>query len=168
MKPSFPIHLLAIAAAMPLFGADADLRRAQVLIHAQPLHAGRIDPKLFGNFIELLDDVVPGMWAELLNDRSFEGVIPAANWCYYDGSPDICDRQWDTNATWQLDAQNPFNGKRSARLSAGVHPGSLTQSGLAVKKGMVYGFSGYLRTDDKVKVTARLKCLVPTGQWMIL
>src|ERR1039457_423489 len=39
------------------------------VIHAQPLHSGRISPMLFGNFVELLDDVVPSMWAEMLNDR---------------------------------------------------------------------------------------------------
>src|ERR1035441_958076 len=73
------------------------------VIHAQPLHSGRISPMLFGNFVELLDDVVPSMWAEMLNDRSFEGVIRAANWSYYDGKPDFCDREWDQNATWSRD-----------------------------------------------------------------
>jgi len=134
----------------------------------EPLHGGRISPKLFGNFVELLDDVVPGMWAELLNDRSFEGVVPAANWCYYDGAPDICDRRWDTNSTWALDAQDPFNGNRSAKLTTGLEPAVLTQSGLAVKKGMAYGFSGYLRADGTVEVTVSLKCLLPTGDWMTL
>ena len=168
MNPSFLIYLLAIAAAMQVFGADGDPLRAQVLIHAQPLHAGRINPKLFGNFIELLDDVVPGMWAELLNDRSFEGVIPAANWCYYDGSPDICDRQWDTNSTWMLDTNHPFNGTRSARLNPGSRPASLTQSGLAVSKHMGYTFSGHLRADPGVKATVLLKCLLPSGDWLTL
>ena len=77
------------------------------VIHSQPLNAGRINPMLFGNFIELLDDVVPGMWAEMLNDRSFEGVIPAANWSYYDGKPDFCDREWDSNPTWSYDTEQP-------------------------------------------------------------
>src|SRR5262249_51003767 len=125
--------------------------KIHTVIHSQPLHAGRIDPKLFGNFIELLDDVVPGMWAELLNDRSFEGVAPAANWCYYDGSLDICDRPWDANTTWSYDTQNPFNGVRSARLNPTSQPASLTQSGLGVKRGMSYALSGYLRADARVK-----------------
>lgn len=124
--------------------------------------------KLFGNFIELLDDVTPGMWAELLNDRSFEGVVPAANWCYYDGSLNICNRQWDTNATWTLDSGNPFNGARSARLNAGPQAARLTQSGLGVKKGMTYAFCGYLRAEGGVKAAVRLKFLLPTGEWMTL
>src|ERR1039458_10829602 len=101
------------------------------VIHAQPLHSGRISPMLFGNFVELLDDVVPSMWAEMLNDHSFEGVTRAANWSYHDGKPDFCDREWDQNPTWSRDTDNPFNGARSARLTATrPHPANLTQSGL--------------------------------------
>jgi alpha-N-arabinofuranosidase len=139
------------------------------LIEAQPLHAGRIDPMLFGNFIELLDDLAPGMWAEMLNDRSFEGVIPAANWSYFDGKPDFCDRTWGTNASWSIDTANPFNGARCARLAAlPSQPAILTQSGLAVKNGMEYECSGYFRSDAALKVTVLLKTPLPDGSWMTL
>jgi alpha-L-arabinofuranosidase len=149
-------------------GITAEPARVQTIIHSQPLQAGRIDPKLFGNFVELLDDVVPGMWAELLNDRSFEGVVPPVKWCYYDGSPDICDRQWDTNATWTCDTGKPFNGTRCAQLQCGSQPAILTQSGLAARKGMTYTFSGYLCADAGVKAAVLLKFLLPTGDWMTL
>jgi alpha-N-arabinofuranosidase len=150
------------------FGICAVAAEVSLVIHSEALHNGRIDPKLFGNFVELLDDVVPGMWAELLNDRSFEGVIPAANWCYYDGSLDICDRQWDTNRTWRLDSDNPFNGSRCARITADREEGSLTQSGLAARKDMAYRFSGYLRGTGKIEATVLLKCQLPAGDWMTL
>ena len=125
---------------------------------------------LFGNFVELLDDVVPSMWAEMLNDRSFEGVTRAANWSYYDGKPDFCDREWDQNSTWSRDTDNPFNGARSARLTAARHhPASLTQTGLAVKRGMAYEFSGWFRASSpKLAATVRLRALLPTGDWMTL
>src|ERR1700685_770515 len=110
--------------------------KATTVIHGEALEGAWIDPKLFGNFIELLDDVVPGMWAEMLNDRSFEGTGKMSPWCYYDGSPDICDRQWDTNDSWNIDTNKPFNGARCAQITAVPgYPGILTQSGLAVKKG---------------------------------
>ena len=66
------VILTLVIAAMPICdpGAAAELSTITTLIQPEPLHAGRIDPKLFGNFIELLDDVVPGMWADMLNDRS--------------------------------------------------------------------------------------------------
>jgi alpha-L-arabinofuranosidase len=149
-------------------GTKAQPAKVSAIIHSQPMHGGRIDPMLFGNFVELLDDVTPGMRAELLNDRSFEGVEPAANWSYYDGSLDICDRQWDTNDTWTLDTQNAFNGARCARLNAQSRPASLTQSGLSARRGIGYTFSGYLRADPGVKATVRLKFLLPTGEWMTL
>ena len=120
--------------------------------------AGRINPMLFGGFIELLDDLVPGMWAEMLNDRSFEGVTPRASWCSYDGAPNFCDREWVGGS---FDTSNPFNGARSVRLA-----GSLTQSGLAVRKGMTYSFSGYFRGNAQAVVI--LKTPLPDGKWMEL
>ncbi len=141
---------------------------ARITVSAEPLQAGTINPRLFGNFIELLDDVVPGMWAELLNDRSFEGVIPTANWCYYDGSPDICDREWETNSTWQIDEDKPFNGARCAKVSARSGPGTLTQSGLAIRKDATYVFSGYFHAEPGVRASVLLKVLLPDGSWMTL
>lgn len=169
MKPALGLQLcLALGAILGLSQTFAETAPIDITVHQQPLHEGRIDPMLFGNFVELLDDVVPGMWAELLNDRSFEGVIPSANWCYYDGSLDICDRQWNTNFTWAVDSQNPFNGSRSAKLSPTEQPATLSQSELAVKRGMNYAFSGYLKADGKLKVTVLLRCLLPTGDWLTL
>lgn len=169
MKPSITIAL-TVFTLISYPCAAAEPASSKVLIEAQAIHGGRIDPKLFGNFIELLDDVVPGMWAEMLNDRSFEGVTRAANWCYYDGSLDICDRQWDVNSTWTYDSQKPFNGARSARLTAtAAQPATLTQSGLAVKRGMAYGFSGYFRTDNpQLKVAVYLKFRLPDENWLTL
>src|SRR5437868_3095470 len=140
------------------------------IIHSQPLHAGRVNPRLFGNFIELLDDVVPGLWAEMLNDRSFEGVKPVIDPVYYDGTPGICDRDWDRNPTWKFDARNPFNGERSAMLIAtNLQPASLTQSGLAVKKGMTYTCSAWLRADPpRPKAILLVKTRLPKGNWLTL
>src|SRR5438094_251907 len=90
---------------------------ALITISPQPLHAGHISPMLFGNFIELLDDLVPGLWAEMLNDRSLEGVTKPANWVYYDGAPDFCDREWDQYESWSRETERPFNGLRIAKLT---------------------------------------------------
>jgi len=60
----------------------ADAGQPSLKISSKPAHSGRINPMLFGNFIELLDDLVPGMWAEMLNDRGFEGVVPPEKWVY--------------------------------------------------------------------------------------
>lgn len=168
MNKSSAASLLAAGLTILCCRVAADPARVTATIHSALLNSGTVDPKIFGNFIELLDDVVPGMWAELLNDRSFEGVTPPANWCYYDGSLDICDRQWDTNATWSRVTENPFNGARCAKLSARDLPATLTQSGLSARKAMDYICTGYVRADGGVKARVSLKCLLPTGEWMTL
>ena len=37
---------------------------------------GGISPLIYGEFIEFIDQLIPGMWAEKLRDRSFEGLTP--------------------------------------------------------------------------------------------
>ncbi len=131
----------------------------------RPLHDGRINPMLFGNFIELLDDLVPGMRAEMLNDRGFEGVVPPANWVYYDGSPTFCDRAWDTSPDWTpTEDDQPFTGRRSARIVAdGERPSRLSQSGLAVKAGALYHASGWIRSEGAAAVQVALEAPAEGG-----
>jgi alpha-N-arabinofuranosidase len=144
--------------------------RADVVIHAEAFHSGRINPRLFGNFVELLDDVAPALWAEMLNDRSFEGVRRVIDPVYFDGAPNFCDREWDRNATWNYDNANPFNGAQSARLTAtNQQPATLTQSDLAVKKGLSYTCSGWFRADQpNLQVMVSAKTILPTGEAMTL
>src|SRR5438270_4100871 len=112
-----------------------------IKIPDRPLHDGLIRPTLFGNFVELLDDLVPGMRAEMLNDRGFEGVIPAANWVYYDGGPTLCDRPWDRSDDWSIERTGAFNGARCAHMTVPAGRAvELSQSGLAVRAGETYRF----------------------------
>jgi hypothetical protein len=62
MKSLFAAAL--VTAAIPIAAQNS---RTDALIRAEPLSGGRVEPTLFGNFMELLDDVVPGSWAELLD-----------------------------------------------------------------------------------------------------
>ena len=156
---------ILLAATIP---APAQVSRTNAIIRNEGFLSARIEPTLFGNFMELLDDVVPGCWAELLSDRAFAGVVPTADWVYYDGALDICDRHWETNATWSYEADNPFNGIRCAKLSSGYVPASLTQAGLSVRKNMAYTFSTYWRGDAGLHATVRLKVELPTGEWFTL
>jgi len=140
-----------------------------ITILNQPLHDGRISPRLYGGFMELLEDVVPGMWAEMLGDRSFEGTGQASDWCYYNGQPNMCDRHWETHPSWCLTQDKVFNRANAALLTAKPgQPACLTQAGLAVKRSMDYHFSAYLRASGELKVTVSLKTLLPDGKWMTL
>jgi alpha-N-arabinofuranosidase len=141
-----------------------------LVVLSKPLHSGCISPMLYCGFVELLDDLVPGMWAEMLGDRNFERVLPTANWVYHLGALNLCDRDWDKNQTWTYSTENPWNGAQSAKLTAAKdRPAQLTQSQLAVKKGMTYLFSGYFRDGSTpLDLSIRLKALLPDGQWMSL
>jgi alpha-N-arabinofuranosidase len=125
---------------------------------------------LYGGFVELLDDHVPGMWAEMLGDRGFEGILPTANWDYFRGEPNLADRDWDKDPGWDYDRQDPFNGLQSVRLtSTGGRPARLTQGQCAVRRGMGYLLSGHFRGDSgSLRITASLRTLLPDGTWMIL
>ena len=159
---------LCLALALGLLGVragTAESAEATVKVSNRTLHDGLINPMLFGNFIELLDDLVPGMRAEMLNDRGFEGVIPPANWVYYDGSPTFCDRTWDTGPDWtRTDDEKPFAGHKCARIVAnGKRPARLSQSGLAVTQGAWYQASGWFRGQGAVRVQVALEARAPDG-----
>src|SRR6266851_3480060 len=54
---------------------------------AEPLYEETISPLIYGDFIEFLGDLIPGMRSEKIQDRSFEGVLqpvyvwpPGARW----------------------------------------------------------------------------------------
>jgi alpha-N-arabinofuranosidase len=164
---------VAIAAWLGLtsLGFRSEAADPVLKISARPLHGSlneaRINPMLFGNFVELLDDLCPGMWAEMLNDRGFEGVEPPAKWVYYDGSPTFCDRQWDRGSDWTIGTAGSFNGPRCARLMGrDDRPVGLTQSGLAIKRHASYRFSGWLRGDaEQLRVQVILKASLPDGHF---
>jgi alpha-L-arabinofuranosidase len=150
--------------------AAAKSGEVDLKIYAAPLHQGRISPMLYGGFVELLDDHVPGMWAEMLGDRGFEGILPTSTWDYFRGEPNLCDRDWDRGPDWSYDTDRPFNDRQSCRLDVPKdRPARLTQSGLAVRKGTAYPFSGWWRGgSSSPRIRVSLKTELPDGTWMVL
>ncbi len=165
-------RLLLVAAVFLLSGAAcyADEKPVSVVkVSSEPIHSGRITNMVYGGFIELLDDLVPGMWAEMLNDRGFEGVKPT-NWFYYTGEPNTCDREWEMSDCCSYDTAEPFNGKQSVRITLNKPTSDiLCQQGLFVKSGCEYQFSGYFKADSPgLRAEVVLKSLLPDGSWMVL
>ena len=162
--------LCVVLGIVHVWAAASSADTLNLVVLSKPLHSGRISPMLYCGFVELLDDLVPGMWAEMLGDRTFEGVVPTANWVYHLGALNLCDRDWDKNETWTYSTENPWNGAQSAKLTAAKNrPAQLTQSQLAVKKGMTYLFSGYFRGGSTpLDLYVQLKAILPDGQWMSL
>ncbi|HEV3344821.1 MAG TPA: alpha-L-arabinofuranosidase C-terminal domain-containing protein [Pirellulales bacterium] len=137
-----------------------------IRISKRPLHDEgiQINPRLFGNFIELLDDLVPSMRAQMINDRGFEGIIPPANWVYFDGSPTWCDREWDESRDWSSEDDAPFTGRKCAKIvAAGERAARLSQAGVAVKEGLSYHASGWFRSEGAVRVQVVLETRAPDG-----
>src|SRR5262245_9680009 len=101
-----PIYIITCVALAWEPTCVAETGQARVLVHAESLNDGRVDPRLFGNFVELLDDVAPGLWAEMLNDRTFAGVKPMFSDFYHDGTPNFCDREWEAETGLAYDSEN--------------------------------------------------------------
>jgi alpha-L-arabinofuranosidase len=170
--PRWPLVVLPLALMMAVASGSADAGEdaVRVKVYADPLHGGRISPMLYGGFVELLDDLVPGMWAEMLGDRGFEGLLPTSAWDYFRGEPNLCDRDWDKSPDWTYDADRPFNDKQSCRLTVPKNrPALLSQGQMAVRKGRAYLFSGYIRGDGPPGgIRIALKAQLPDESWTML
>src|SRR3989442_3728489 len=78
-----------------------------------------ISPLQYGQFIEYLCDLVPGMWAEKLYDGSFEGLSPYK--FVYLKETDFKEKPWHpcgaTNrAEYALDRDKPVSGEVAQRI----------------------------------------------------
>jgi len=106
--------------------------KATGIIHSQPLHARRIDPKLFGNFGELLD-ATSRRHVELNAERSFE-VTKLAGCCYYDGSPDFATANGTPIRPGVMTRRIPLMENAASSYVGTRRPASLTQSRSLVKR----------------------------------
>src|SRR5689334_2101419 len=142
-----------------------------ITMMTEPLYAGTISPLIYGEFMELLNDLIPGMRAEKVQDRSFEGVLqpaqvypPGQNWLYPRWQPFAAARprfdHWleqpaelemvNARATLALDQARPLVGRQSARVDVQAAPGAsfvagILQEGIAVAQGQPLNVELYLR-----------------------
>ncbi len=124
---------------------------AHIEVTRDRLRGAPIDPRIYGNFIEFLDHHVQGMRAQMLDDVSFEGLLPPAEWCYWQRDKDTDDHPWvgtGDGGEVERTETGAFNGRWCYRLSA--PPGDtagLRQGGLAVSAGRRYTVALYLRQE---------------------
>ncbi len=117
------------------------------------LAAGTINPMQYGQFIEYLCNLVPGMWAEKLDDGSFEGLSPYK--FVYLKETDFRERPWyptgaTNRATFDRDRTSKVNGETSYRIAVTENVPctvGIAQDGLAVQRGITCNFSCFLRSD---------------------
>ncbi len=144
-----------------------------IIVGSEQRSAATLSPLIYGEFIEPLNDLLPGMWAEKVQDRSFEGVLqpqqvypPGQNWVYprwrplaaavprFDHWPERPGEleMVDAHATVDLDPLNAFVGAHSARVTVTAAAGTsfvagIAQDGVAVKQGQALDVGMYLRSN---------------------
>lgn len=112
---------------------------------------GKISPLQYGQFIEYLCTVVPGMWAEKLYDGSFEGLTPYK--VVFLKEIDFREKSWYPSgavnrADYTKDRTNPVSGEVCQKITA--RPGApctvgISQDGIAQDRGKACTFTCYLR-----------------------
>jgi alpha-N-arabinofuranosidase len=144
-----------------------------ITISSDPLFPDTLSPLIYGDFIEFINDLIPGMWAEKLQDRSFEEILqpnyvwpPGEAWVYPRWQPFVSGRPagdpWpdtsqdlemvDASAQFDLDTEHPFAGRQSARIRVTQGDGrpfvaGIAQDGLAVRRGQALTVEGYARRE---------------------
>jgi alpha-L-arabinofuranosidase len=113
-------------------------------ITREPLCPGAISPFQYGQFIEYLCALTPSMFAEKVFDGGFEGVPEYR--VAFRKETDRIEQPWVPDGAvhrgaFELDAQNPFNGKVSQRIAQ--KPGDpctlgVSQGGKYVKAGEAF------------------------------
>ncbi len=146
---------------------------ARVAILSDVLYEATISPLIYGDFVEFLGDLIPGMRAEKVRDRAFEGEMPAtyvwppdaqpvspawepfiAGQPAFSSAPDQPAQLEMGPSTVQvvMDDEHPFMGSRSARVDVrqvGDHAfvAGIAQRDIAVTAGLPLAFEAYVRGD---------------------
>ena len=106
----------------------------EIRVANSELFKGGISPYIYGEFIEFLNDLIPGMWAERIRDRSFEGLTNPR--MFYRKESDFPKPAWKefrvanarfghftkhdiADVVFDLDERKPLVGTRSARITVG-------------------------------------------------
>jgi dipeptidyl aminopeptidase/acylaminoacyl peptidase/alpha-L-arabinofuranosidase len=142
---------------------EVDLARTPVKVTRDFLNPGKISSLQYGQFIEYLCDLVPGMWAEKLHDGSFEGLTPYK--VVFLKEKDFRAKPWYpcgavNRAEHSLDARNPVSGAVSRKIAVPAGPRctvGIAQDGIALDRGKACLFSCWLRQRGlQGPVTVRL------------
>ncbi len=127
--------------------------RLPAVITRERLGTGTINQMQYGQFIEYLCNLVPGMWADKLDDGSFEGLSPYK--FAYLKETDFRERTWyptgaTNRATFEHDRTTKANGEASYKITVSENVPctvGVAQDGLAVQRGIVCNFSCFFRSE---------------------
>jgi alpha-L-arabinofuranosidase len=155
---------------------------SQIIISSEGAYEDSISPLIFGDFMEPLNDLLPGMWSEKIVDRNFAGVLqpnciypPGKNWAYPRWEPIVygqpgfdrwLDSHGDTEminvtADLYLDSDNPLTGHLSAKVIVDQNDNrpyiaGIAQDNISVKQGQKLNLEIYLRGSDMKDVPVKV------------
>ena len=130
-----------------------DPSRLPIRVTRAPAVSATISPLQYGQFIEYLCNLVPGMWAEKLYDGSFEGLSPYR--FEFIRETDFKEKPWypsgEVNrADYSLDRTTKVSGDVSKKIAVvGSAPCAvgLSQDGVSVDRGGACDFHGWFRAE---------------------
>jgi alpha-N-arabinofuranosidase len=140
-----------------------DLAAAPMRVSNKALAPGTISPLQYGQFIEYLCDLVPAMWAEKLQDGSFEGLTPYKKLVFLKET-DFRAKPWYpcgavNRADYARDQRDPVSGEFSQKIAV---PGGapctvgIAQDGIVLEAGKACLFSCYMR-QEKIREAVQLR-----------
>jgi alpha-N-arabinofuranosidase len=135
---------------------------SQIKITRNSVFDGTISPFIYGEFVEFLNDLIPGMWAERILDRSFAGCSQPTS--FYRKEKDFPKPAWREmrllnaaygsrppfDVAFDLDSSQPFIGSQSARVRVGGRSGFLAgiaQDRVGVRSGEQLEVELYMRGE---------------------
>ncbi len=125
--------------------------QVELKVTREPVCGGSISPMQCGQFVEYLCTLVPGMWAEKLDDTGFEGLSPYKY--SYLKETDFREKAWYpcgavNRGTFELDKENKVGGDSAERIVVGEGPPAsvgVAQDGIWARGGEGMRFSVWLR-----------------------
>jgi alpha-L-arabinofuranosidase len=153
-----------------------------VVVTREFVSPGRINPFQSGQFVEYLCNLVPSMWADKLDDGSFEGLSPYK--MAYIRDTDFREHPWypsgaTNRAKHDRDRATKVSGEASLKIAAGEEIScmvAVSQDGLALKRGVACDFSCYFKQvglKGPVRVRMHREGAVyascefnPSGDWL--
>ena len=154
----------------------------EIRLSSQALYGESISPLIYGQFIEFINDLIPSMWADRLQDRSFAGFLQphwlrrrseewsAPRWtAFVCGQPRHATRPESLDAletpavtaVLNYDGWQPFVGKRSARAEVRGETdkpflAGIRQDNIPVRKGEELHFQGWVQVSAPCEVRVLL------------
>ena len=159
MKPISNCASAGLLVALTLAAAE---KPVSVTITSDRLSKSPVDKRIYGVLLEHIGQQMDTMWAELLQDNSFEGLRDFSEQSrrWSEGAIDSSRFWWHSgyelhpwrtfgavNATF---ANGIMHGMRArAIVSRGDQASGIAQDGIPVKAGITYRFTGYLNPANR-------------------